>query len=618
MVMLAYMSFTLSVMVFNVRVSSRITSAYFVSLSATWSALQYYFYARRYMSAALYANAFAHGALLLFWTTLYYPAPRTFERLRVYWRAVLTFLFYSTGNVFVLGDQGMLAVMDRIDTYEAETQNTWTASCARALVLVLAFVFQVCNPVFETLAIRSFTAVARSNLRSQAVFSRRVELPKSSSPEIFQEHDLSSSSAAGADKCSLGSSTRHEDVERAISAKHAAGDDIDGKRAPSMEINEVASKAYVFRLKYWCYYLLYFYKIAIGRRLLFRAGWSWLLIFCIVNDFVFHLLTFGLRVQPVVYAFDGVILKFHNPPDSLDAVLGSRSHASTEDDEEAAGQIARSLPTLLTTATTSHSGCKNSASPSVDDISTRESSHTSAFVDKNSCEAEAAETRISNFYDVQGSSAAFDVAQRKGFAGSRLFPSAENTSNANLSPPPVALHARGHVGPSTWLQRLTRVSPAEIEYFRPVCLAVQYENFMRYQVRLVVSLTCSLAYFLLPLSLRGSQMPGQAPGFPLVQHHRDSDEDWVRYMFITGAFLVADMLEAQSSSLEDRMRLLMQNVLQYFSLAEFFFVVFNVTLLWTFWLLWSPFKLKKLQELLDLPNLDWDAIFRACPEITIN
>lgn len=425
--------------------------------------------------------------------------------------------------------------------------------------------------------------------------------------------------------------------------------------------------------------------------------------------------TNAFQVKPVVlvYAFDGVTLKFHNPPDSLDAVLGSRSHDVTED-EKAAGQIAPSLPTLLTTATTSHHSSGDSASPTVDDISTRDSSHASACVDQNSCEAEAAEMRISNFYGVQGSSAAFDVAQRTGSARAHLFPSAENM-NTKFPPPPAALHGhpRGYVGPSSWLQRLTGVSPAEIEYFRPVCLAVQYENFMRYQVRLVVSITASLAYFLLPLALRGSQMPGQASGFPLVHYHRDSDEDWARYMLMSGAFVVADMLEgaamlamlgvgrydarkfyfsesfwwpfssqlrpartcsrnsavvvpvlpanskteardhlcdvhgtaaqkpnilatdtdsssrdhdvsntgtrtAQSSSLEGRMRLLMQNVLRYFSLAEFFFVVFNVTLLWCFWLLWSPFKLKKLQDVLDLPNLDWGTIFLVCPEIGID
>eukprot|EP00392_Amoebophrya_sp_AT5.2_P001739 g1741.t1 len=238
LIMNAYMAFLFAVMVFNVQVTSAVTGGYFASLSACWITVQYVTFAHQEMSSALYVNGFAAIVLLLFWITMYYPAPRSFVRLRVLCRAGLTFLFYANATVFLLGDNGFLWLLDRVDSYEADSTE------------------------------------------EHAGDKRKTKSKRKASGEEDSSDD-------GAD---------------------AGADDQAGKRvfgidnattcstARQSEPNNATRRAYLFRVKYWGYYLFYFYKIAFGRRLLFRAGWGWLLLYLIAKDVVSHILHFAVRI----------------------------------------------------------------------------------------------------------------------------------------------------------------------------------------------------------------------------------------------------------------------------------------------------------------------------------
>eukprot|EP00392_Amoebophrya_sp_AT5.2_P001738 g1740.t1 len=323
LIMNAYMAFLFAVMVFNVQVTSAVTGGYFASLSACWITVQYVTFAHQDVSSAMYVNGFAAVVLLLFWTTVYYPEPRSFVRLCVLCRAGLTFLFYAFSGTILLGDYGFLWLIDMVDSYEAASTKENAALYAAILrALVFFFVFQVFNPVAETFVIRSFTAAARNNLESQACFFASGVEENEAGAEVGDgetqklgnkdevdapctcpnrgDEDDKTKTVVGIGNEGTSSGDGTGDNAETQSGRHVSdiNDALGSCSTPrrSRELNHTTRRAYLFRVKYWGYYLFYFYKIAFGRRLLFRAGWGWLLLCVIAKDVASHILQFAVRI----------------------------------------------------------------------------------------------------------------------------------------------------------------------------------------------------------------------------------------------------------------------------------------------------------------------------------
>ncbi len=116
-------------------------------------------------------NGACHGAWLLLVTATFYPAPRTWERLRTYVLGSFSFVVYGSAQyLFIFGPQGVLTILISIDRRKEE--EPMKALLMQSVLLI--FTFQLWLPISENFLARCMLPLVHSNLKEDPAYDPRT------------------------------------------------------------------------------------------------------------------------------------------------------------------------------------------------------------------------------------------------------------------------------------------------------------------------------------------------------------------------------------------------------------------------------------------------------------